>query len=299
MMIYLTGASTSLAKSPEAPQNDTAKSLGGYVSSTPVPNAEVNALFDLISAYTLEKKKKETIGLGLINRLDKPVTDVKLKIVVGSDNIASFKVAAVALDSQMAMEHIPNRYSEPIAAKFYKADFERAYVDLRVDRPANAGDQIEIQPIGLTIDVEEGGMEGTFDAFVAAFEDDDKREVIRVSDNVFRIARTDEKVIEGIEYSYVTEGAFVGQFLGEMKNHKTGEVVLIDDEEQLAPEKGIGLWIQRDINKYRYPTNEQLIKEYKEHLEKSDLETAELVISYNVVDNHNYDPEDYDDEDYS
>ena len=46
MILYLTGANTSLRKSSEAPQTDTAKSLGGYVSSTPVPSGELNALFD-------------------------------------------------------------------------------------------------------------------------------------------------------------------------------------------------------------------------------------------------------------
>ena len=124
MILYLTGANTSLRKSSEAPQTDTAKSLGGYVSSTPVPSGELNALFDLISAYTLEKKPRETIAVALINKLTQSIKDVTLKIVVEKDNIATFKVAAVALSESLSMEHIANRYAEPMAAEFHKVDFQ-------------------------------------------------------------------------------------------------------------------------------------------------------------------------------
>ena len=297
MMYYLTGANSTLNKGGD-PQNDASKSLGGYISTTPVPNGELNVMFDLLSALTLEKKRKETIGIALINKLDKPVTNVTLKVVTSSDNVASFKVAAVPIGDDMAMEHIPNRYALPIMADFHNANFERAYVDLKITRPANAGEQIVLQPIGRVIDVEDGGMEGTFDAFVAAFVDDEHREVIRVSDNVFRIARTDEKIIEGIEYSYYTDGVFSGEFLGVMKNHKTGEVILIDEENMLLPGKAIGLWIQRDITNYKPLNDKQLLENYKNKVHLKQEEEIELVTNYDIVEQTNYN-EDYDHEDYS
>ena len=123
MIIFLTGAESSLVKSEVAPQNDAGKSLGGYVSSTPVSSGEVNALFDLISSYTLEKRKRETIALGLVNKLSQAVTNVTLKIVVDKENLATFRVAAVALNNSMAMEKIANRYAEPMSAEFHNADF--------------------------------------------------------------------------------------------------------------------------------------------------------------------------------
>ena len=67
--------------------------LLGYISSTPVPNAALNVLFDLLSAYTLEKKTKRNYRNGLINQFDYPVKDVELKIVANDGDEAAFKVA--------------------------------------------------------------------------------------------------------------------------------------------------------------------------------------------------------------
>ena len=300
-MIYLTGADTSLTKSAEAPQRDTAKSLGGYISSTLVPNAEVNALFDLISSYTLEKRMKETIALGLINEFDQAVTNVNLKIVVGKENIASFKVAAVRPNDVLAMEHISNRYSEPLAADFYSADFQRASVDIKIKNPAVSGEEIALYPFNVIVEVEEGGIEGTWDAFEEAFSNDENYEAVRLSENTFRVIRRDENVLsEPLTCSYVTTEGFSAEFLGEMKNGAVGEVTLVDEGEELKPGESIGLWIQRGLKKYKYPSNEKLIEEYKNKILKDNLETAEIVISYNLVDKKdNYNNKDYRNEDYS
>ena len=61
MMLYLTGASSSLAHSGGTPQDDPMKSLGGYVSNSPVPNAALNTLFDFVSLRSIKDKTKETI----------------------------------------------------------------------------------------------------------------------------------------------------------------------------------------------------------------------------------------------
>lgn len=113
MMLYLTGASSS-SKTNEAPQDDAMKSLGGYISSTPVPNAAINTLFDLISIKTIQEKNKETIAIGLVNKFDTSVSDVSLKIVSEQDNVCFFRVAAVSADENLCIEYIQNRYSEPL-----------------------------------------------------------------------------------------------------------------------------------------------------------------------------------------
>ena len=297
MMYFLTGAQSSIKKG-GSPQNDTSKSLGGYVSTTPVPNGELNAMFDLISQMTLEKRQPETIAIALVNQLDKPVNNVTMKVVTTVDNIASFKIAAVPINAEMAMEKIPNRYALPMVGNFYNADFIRAYVDLKVNRPAEAGEQIVITPMNIIVDVEEGGMEGTFDAFVNAFYNEDNYDVVRVSDNVFRIVRTDEKIVVNEQLGYYTDGIFNGEFLGVMKNGKTGEVVLIDNEHTLLPGKAIGIWIQRDISKYKPLSDQKLIENYKNKVFVNQQENIELVTNYNVVEETNYN-EEYDHEDYS
>lgn len=300
-MIYLTGAETSIVKSADAPQTDTAKSLGGYVSSTPVPNGELNALFDLISAYTLEKKPKETIAVALVNKLTQAVTNVTLKIVVGKDNLATFRIAAVALDNAtMAMEYIPNRYAEPMAAEFHNADFQRASVDIEILNPAGVGEEIAVYPFNVSFAVTEAGIEGTWNAFENAFSNDSTYEVIRLSEKVFRIARRDETVLaQSLTCSYVTTAGFAATFKGKLKNGAINEVTLIESTSSLQPNKGIGLWLQRDLKSYKYPTNEQLIEDFKNKVENFDTETAEVVVSYSLVPSAENYSNDYNKEDYS
>ncbi|MEG1462126.1 MAG: hypothetical protein RSC48_03370 [Anaerorhabdus sp.] len=149
----MTGANASLAKSADNPQSDVNRSLGGYISSTPVPNAAINSLFDLISSYTLEKRQKETIAIGLINQLDKAVKDVELKIVTDPDNEATFKIAAVSVGSNYLMEQIANRYQEPMSAEFHDASFYRAAVDIEITQYASEGEEIALYPFNVVVEV--------------------------------------------------------------------------------------------------------------------------------------------------
>lgn len=297
MMLYLTGAGASLVKTQDNPQTDAAKSLGGYISSTPVPNAALNSIFDLISAYTLEKRQKETIAIGLINQFDKEVKDVELKIVTDENHEAIFKIAAVAVSTDnYAMEHITNRYQEPMLADFYDASFYRAAVDLKINQYASAGEEIALYPFNVSFEVKETGIEGTWNAFEEAFSNDETYCVKRISETIFRIERRDETVLETpLDCSYINTEGFTAEFLGQLKN-KADNYVLIKDA--LQPKEAVGIWVQRIIKKNRYPANEELIKEYKDKFVRETVEGVEIVISYNLIDVKNYQQDEYN-EDYS
>ena len=296
-MIYLTGAATSLTKTQDNPQSDASRSLGGYISSTPVPNAALNTLFDLISSYTLEKKSKETIAIGLINQFDKPVRDIELKIVTDENHEAVFKIAAVAVSSDdYAMEKIANRYQEPMLAEFYDASFYRAAVDLKIEQYASAGEEIALFPFNVSFEVKETGIEGTWLAFEEAFSNDETYTVKRISETIFRIERRDEMVLETpLECSYITTEGFTAKFLGKLSNKADNGVII---KNELKPKEAVGIWIQRIIKKNHYPTNEELLKEYKDKYVRETVEGVELVLSYNLVDDKNYQETDYN-EDYS
>ena len=284
MMIYLTGAATSLAKTQDNPQSDASRSLGGYISSTPVPNAALNTLFDLISSYTLEKKPKETIAIGLINQFDKPVKDVELKIATDENHEAIFKIAAVAVSSDdYAMEQIANRYQEPMLAEFYDASFYRAAVDLKIKQYASAGEEIALFPFNVSFEVKETGIEGTWLAFEEAFSNDETYTVKRISETIFRIERRDETVLETpLECSYITTEGFTAEFLGKLSNKADNGVII---KEELKPKEAVGIWIQRIIKKNHYPTNEELLKEYKDKYIRETVEDVEMILSYNLVEN--------------
>lgn len=284
MMLYLTGAGASLVKTQDNPQTDAAKSLGGYISSTPVPNAALNSLFDLISAYTLDKRQKETIAIGLINQFDKEVKDVELKIVTDENHEAIFKIAAVAVSTDnYAMEHIANRYQEPMLAEFYDASFYRAAVDLKINQYASAGEEIALYPFNVSFEVKETGIEGTWNAFEEAFSNDETYCVKRISETIFRIERRDETVLEEpLNCSYITTEGFKAEFLGQLKNKADNSVIIKDS---LKPKEAVGIWVQRIIKKNHYPTNEELLKEYKDKYIRETVEEVEVIISYNLVEN--------------
>ena len=282
MLLYLTGASTSLVKSEDNPQTDASKSLGGYISSTPAPNAALNSLFDMISSYTLEKRQKETIALGLINQLETAVKNVELKIVTDVDNVATFKVAAVAVNSDnYRMESISSRYQEPMAAEFHDASFYRACVDLEVTQYAGKDEEIALYPFGISFVVHEEGWEGTWKAFEKAFSNDETYEIRRISKKKYRIGRRDDTLLETpLKCFYITTEGFKAEFLGELSN-KADNTVLIS--EQLEPKEAIGLWIQRDVKESSVTSNEQFLEDYKHHVIKETVEDVEIVISYDLV----------------
>lgn len=298
MMLYLTGAQASLKRSQDNSQTDVNKSLGGYVSSSPVPNNALNVLFDLLSAYTLEKRQKETIAIGLINQFNYPVKDVELKIVTNDSNEAIFKVAAVSVGADYQMEQIANRYQEPLNAEFFDASFYRAAVELEVKTPAVEGEEIILYPFNILINVLEGGIEGTWKSFEEAFSNDETYAVKRVTENRFRIERRDETtLLVPLNCSYIASDNFTAEFLGKFENKADNSVLI---KEIFNPKEAVGIWIQRQPKKNKYASNEELINEYLQKQIREDLEKVELIISYNLVENvNNYNEEQYQPESYS
>lgn len=284
MLLFLTGANNSLSKSfDDNPQMDANKSLGGYISSTAAPNAGINSLFDTISSYTLEKRQKETIALGLVNTLNVGVKNVELKIVSDVDNISTFKIAAVKVGSDYRMESIANRYQEPMSADFHDASFYRAYVDVEIVQSASKGEEIALYPFNVSITVQESGLEGTWKAIEEAFSNNEVYKVKRLSENKLRISRCDEElIITPPNCFFVATDNFSIKFLNNLVN-KADNTVLIADS--LEPKAAIGLWIQREINKSSaVRDNEQLLNDFNQHKIDNDVEEVEIIINFDLID---------------
>ena len=281
-MLYLTGADASLAKSSEQPQSDVSKSLGGYISSTPVPNAALNNIFDLVSSYSIEKGQKETLAIGLINQFDKEVKNVELKIVTDIDVEATYKIAAVSC-SNYQMEQIANRYQEPMLADFYDASFYRAGVNIKVNQYASLGEEIALYPFNVNVIVKETGIEGTWNAFEEAFSNNEIYSIKRISDLTYRIERNDELVLDTpLTCSYLTTEGFTASFDGNLRNLKNNTVLISNS---ILPKGAIGLWIQRIISvKKDYTSDDVLVKEYIDKYIKQDTEQVEIIINYDIVD---------------
>lgn len=281
MMLFLTGASSSLASSGGTPQDDPMKSLGGYVSNTLVPNGTLNTLFDLISLKSIKNKTKETIAIALINKFDSIVTDVKLKIVSGQNNICTFKVAAVKLDDNYCMEYINNRYNQPMLAKFHDVTFNPASVDVEIKKLPVPGEEVFFEPFDVMVQFNESTYDHVFDEIKKAFIKDNKYSVKRLNENSFRIEKNDDSIVESFKCSYISSDDCEFIFKGLFQHINNNEVLI---SKKIKPNEGIGLWIQREISNIAEKSDSEMIDDYNNKVPKETIEEIELVIDYNIVD---------------
>jgi len=303
MFLYLTGAQSSLNSGGNS-QGEVNKSLGGYISTNPVPNNSLNTLFDFVSMLTLETRYKETLALGLVNKLPHPVNNIRMKMVVEDFNVCEFKVGISFVSDTMAMEHINNMHEEPLGVEWLDLDFYRAFVDVNIITPAVKDEEIFFEPFGVSVNVEEGDFDGTWKAIEKAFELSEEWQVKRLSQKKFRIERRDETVFETTTpCSYISTHSSKFSFDKPfVKNYKDNEIIMFDKEgEALQPNQALGIWLQRRVRKdFQYSTDAELIQDYEENgcKDKKREEMAELLIEWDAVNVQNYNDE-YQKPDYS
>ena len=280
MMLFLTGGSSSLVNSGGVSQDDPLKSLGGYVSASPVPNGSVNSLFDYISLKGIKDKTKETIGIALINKFDKAVNNVRLKIVSSQDNSCLFKIAAVSLDENYCMEHISNRYSQPMLAEFYDATFTPGSVDVEITELPISGEEVYFSPFDVSVTFTKPNYDDVISDIIKAFCNTEDYRVKRINEKTFRIFRTDDKMIEEpFVCSYMSSENAKFNFSGLFDNYCKQEVIISDI---IEPNRGIGLWLQREILDNNEKSNEEMIDDYNNKVVKDTTEEVELVINYEI-----------------
>jgi hypothetical protein len=105
-------------------------SLGGFKSSTPVPNASYNNLFGDVSVYSVYSSQEEYIGLTLKNDEETTVTDVRMWFDYPEECQKILEVAATQFNQSGQMEIIGNSFSRPLYSEFFPADGEEGAVDL-------------------------------------------------------------------------------------------------------------------------------------------------------------------------
>jgi len=103
-------------------------SLGGFISSTPIPNSLVGNLFGDISSFKIDKKDEfDTIGIVLLNDEGVNVTDILLHFDFETDAFTKIEVAAPIQidddgDGNLSMEKIVNSHSLPFIGNFVEAN---------------------------------------------------------------------------------------------------------------------------------------------------------------------------------
>lgn len=286
MVLYLTGSIDPIGKKGGiTSQNIPGNSLGGFVSSTPVPNGNLNVLFGLISNMTLRENKPETFGIGLINGLGKDLKNVTMKIITRKDNIAHFEVAIVPLSGEYSMEKIANRHDQPQIADFYNLDFVPASVECKILTPALPGEDFVLQPFNVVVDgdsIQNQSVEDTMNAIEDVMQYEAEYGFRKVDNDTFEIFSKLDTPTEPVKPDYTTTGGLNLKFSGDFKMGANNTQTIADD---LPSNGGVGIWIKRSIKaEYARPTSyDKLYEYYDTGKVKEDSEKIKIVIEYQEV----------------
>lgn len=270
MNLYLTGSTVSPATG-GAPQTDVSKSLGGFISNSPVPNGQLNALFSDVSTKGKNDPQPEYLGLGLVNDSTEAV-DATIYLVVPPKSSCDWAIAVVASDG--SMERLPNRYSTPLHAEFHNVDWVRAYTVARIEQCGGKGEQLTFSPFGVVATVHEPTIEGTYRAIYRAFKNSGY-DIVRRSTRTFVITNKTDDRVETQPCNVTSTGAARVQFLKPLANGDTNDAML----GTIEPGAMLGVWIQR-TPRANFRSNEQLLLDKKVGYIEPTEEEAELVIDY-------------------
>jgi len=176
LRLYYTGAEKAFES-----QVKPSLSLGGYFSSSMIPNDYLGNLFGDITKTTIERDTGEYIGVVLKNETGLNVEDVLITYEYGDEPQGKMEISAITpnIDScgDPFMESIPNRYSSPLSAAFSEANVAKAKVKMQITQGANDGDVIDVFADSILIAttapfVGTVGIEAVIDAIVEALSGD-------------------------------------------------------------------------------------------------------------------------------
>jgi len=103
------------------PQQKASQSLGGFKSSSSIPNSTFGNLFSDVSLLTIENDLPEYIGIILVNELEAEAVNIKLWLEKGEHSICNYRLAVVELSSTNEIEMLPSINSRPLYAEFYES----------------------------------------------------------------------------------------------------------------------------------------------------------------------------------
>ncbi len=170
------------AKTLDVEQRTPEKSLGGYRSSTVVPNGRINSMFNDFSSLTLQEAKSETKAFFVKNTFDKKVTGILLYATYPENPDITFEIAAVDGD---VMEQLKSGADEPYYEDFFDCRVVFAYSDMIIKDTFNIGEIATIE--GISIPVQDGKRETFMNNAVRAFESNPQYKAIILAEDKLRI----------------------------------------------------------------------------------------------------------------
>jgi hypothetical protein len=261
------------AKTLNGAQNTPSKSLGGYISSTMIPNSRIDSMFDELSCYTAQNGVLETKVFYIKNTTTDDVNDLNFFIVYPEDAKFLFKVAAVKANN---VELLKTSSDIPYVGDFVEANVVFAYVDLTVIEHFEVDETVVIE----NVDVEVlDGKKATFMAnAVTAFRNNETFTITALNTDVLRLSY----IIPGV-YTQAPEVICLNEdaitfttFAGGVDNSQ----LLVSE---LKPDESLAIFLQRQpINYTKNKTAEEYAALFAE-FEANDYQQLESAPLGNVL----------------
>lgn len=125
-------------------QPNSERSLGGFISSTPVSNDDFSNLFDEISITTIRNGRKEYRAIMLYNDSDFPYRNITVKMNIPEDSVCKYEIAIGEMIytnkyGQKSMENVVSINNRPFNAEFVSIESEDSKLDIE---ELNPGEEI-------------------------------------------------------------------------------------------------------------------------------------------------------------
>lgn len=233
------------------PQTLPNKSLGGYRSSTVIPNGKVNSIFNDFSNYTIQNEVVETKAIFVKNTFDIKVTGVLIYALFPDNSKVLFQISA---QSGSNIEKLNSTLDIPYYSEFLDLNVVFSKTDLNITENFSVNETVVIE--GQSILVPDGTKQTFLTNAVKAFETNPQYKAIKIDDNTLRI----EYRILGVftntpSITVVNPLAITGGNFGSGIDNSR----LITNE--LNPGESIGIFIKRQPNNLYV---EKTLEEYKQ-----------------------------------
>lgn len=230
MRWYLSGVKTALAE-----QNTPTKSLGGYISSTLIPNGKVEIIFDEPSLQTIQNKTEETKVFFIKNTLAKDVENVLFYHIIEQQQQFSFQVSAM---KGVQVELLKTSNDIPYDSDFHDFGVSFSYCDITNVTNLTSGEVITIEDVDVSVP---DGLKSTFTQnAVTAFSTNTTHEMLVLENGDLRLQYRQVGVFVNTPIITSLNGASLtfGSFLGGVDD----SVILVDE---LKVGESVGIFLKR------------------------------------------------------
>jgi hypothetical protein len=252
-------------------QPDINKSLGGFMSSTSVPNKKLNALFSDLSNFDLKNKSQNTIGIFMFNDTTIPINNISLETIYQNKfgkliNLCDFEFSISEVSSSGSIEVIGSVFEEPFYANWFDCESAYEFCNLKLKTAGQLGDDLSLFGLvgTLTGNTIESLQKDIFDLINSS-----SNLVCEIVDEMNVFIRSKEITLTNENSNFLTSGNAEIEEDVMLQNGKDGRTLIYDS---LLPDKAIGIWIKRKIN-----NNYKLLNSDCQDLKLSNLEKIETL----------------------